>query len=456
MRFPVELKSTKTIIQEGIHLSYSNSIKSLIDIQDLNITFDEDCVKQGTYKGTACKYITGTLSYNPTHCPKCGIENKNFTVFKNGTQLSRITLPLTGVNPTYLLLRKQRFMCKECNTSFTAKTPIVERNCYISKNVKVQVMVKSAEAQSLKSIAKDCSISPTTVQRVIDEAAIHFKPHHTKLPKHLSFDEFKYAKGAMAFEYINVLNGDILDILNRRDNFAIKNHFIANYSLTDRRNVETVTIDMNAGYVSVIKELFPKAKIIIDRFHLVQLINRSMNKCRISVMNQLRTSDNEDMKKYRRLKRYWKLILKKKSALSSVEYKYYSLFGQRLETSIVEEILAYDPVLKANYELYQALLKAMEEKDFKMLESCLKNPVHPLISSYMKTSIKTLKEHLPYIHNSFNYPYNNGKIEGINNKIKVLNRVAYGYRNFMNYKKRIILHFKLKTTEQKQPRSQTA
>src|SRR5690606_25505049 len=142
-----------------------------------------------------------------------------------------------------------------------------------------------------------------------------------------------------------------------------------------------------------------------------------------SVMNQLRTSNNEDMKKYRRLKRYWKLILKKKSALSSVEYKYYSLFGQRLETSVVEEILAYDPVLKANYELYQDLLKAMEEKDYKMLETCLKNPIHPLISSYMKTSIKTLKEHLPYINNSFNYPYNNGKIEGINNKIKVLNRI---------------------------------
>ncbi|SEK17504.1 transposase, partial [Alkalibacterium pelagium] len=39
----------------------------------------------------------------------------------------------------------------------------------------------------------------------------------------------------------------------------------------------------------------------------------------------------------------------------------------------------------------------------------------------------------------------NGKIEGINNKIKVLNRVAYGYRNFANYKNRIIIHFSLKS-----------
>ena len=62
----------------------------------------------------------------------------------------------------------------------------------------------------------------------------------------------------------------------------------------------------------------------------------------------------------------------------------------------------------------------------------------------MKTSIKTLKKHLLYIKNSLLYPYNNGRIEGINNKIKVLNRVAYGYRNFNNFKNRILLHFKLR------------
>src|SRR5699024_12505413 len=74
--------------------------------------------------------------------------------------------------------------------------------------------------------------------------------------------------------------------------------------------VESITIDMNAGYVNVIKEIFPQAKIIIDRFHLVQLITRSMNKTRVRVMNTFKTSNGEDMKKYRRLKRYWKLLLK--------------------------------------------------------------------------------------------------------------------------------------------------
>lgn len=430
-------------------MSYSHDIKTLLDIQDIHIHFEKNCIQEGQYKGKPCKYITGKLTYHPTHCEACGIENTNYTVYKNGTQRSRITLPIAGIHPTYLYLHKQRFMCKACNNSFTGKTPIVKSHCFISNQVKSQVVLKAAEAQSLQSIARDCFVSPPTVQREIDQAAKQFKSHHQTLPKHLSFDEFKYAKGALAFEYINAENGEILDILDRRDNLTIKNHFIANYSLADRKQVETVTIDMNAGYVSVIQELFPNAKIIIDRFHLVQLINRSMNKCRIQVMNQLKSSDGEDMKKYRRLKRYWKLLLKNASNVSSTEYKYYPLFGQRLEISIVEDMLAYSPELQANYELYQVLLKAMSSRDFEALEACLAQPVSPLISSYMRTSVKTLRKHLPFIKNSFIYPYNNGRIEGINNKIKVLNRVAYGYRNFMNYKKRIILHFKLKPMDRK-------
>lgn len=70
--------------------------------------------------------------------------------------------------------------------------------------------------------------------------------------------------------------------------------------------------------------------------------------------------------------------------------------------------------------------------------------------------MKTLRKHLPYIKNTFTYKYNNGRIEGINNKIKVLSRVAYGYRNFSNfrnfsnYKNQIILHFNMKPKKQPQ------
>ena len=61
----------------------------------------------------------------------------------------------------------------------------------------------------------------------------------------------------------------------------------------------------------------------------------------------------------------------------------------------------------------------------------------------MKTSIKTIKENYEYIINSLKYKYTNGVLEGINNKIKVIKRVAFGYRSFYHFKVRILIVHKL-------------
>src|SRR5699024_12798787 len=95
------------------------------------------------------------------------------------------------------------------------------------------------------------------------------------------------------------------------------------------------------GYVNVIKEIFPQAKIIIDRFHLVQLITRSMNKTRVRVMNTFKTSNEEDKKKYSRLKRYWKLLLKNEDELTHMKYKHFPLFGKRTDACIIQKMILH-------------------------------------------------------------------------------------------------------------------
>lgn len=64
----------------------------------------------------------------------------------------------------------------------------------------------------------------------------------------------------------------------------METHFL-NYSLKDRNQVKTIVVDMNAGYFKLAKKLFPNVSVIIDRFHLVQLSNRSLNVTRIKTMN---------------------------------------------------------------------------------------------------------------------------------------------------------------------------
>src|SRR5699024_5063271 len=109
-----------------------------------------------------------------------------------------------------------------------------------------------------------------------------------------------------------------------------------------------------------------------------------------------------------------------------------------------------------HYHSYQTLLECVKEKDFTALLYTLNAVDQSLYFHYMKTSIKTIKKHISYIKHSLLYSYNDGRIEGINNKIKVLNRVAYGYRNFRNFKKRIILHFEWRTIIQSKKSSSLA
>src|SRR5690625_2884963 len=89
------------------------------------------------------KFITAKLTYKPTHCECCGTINTDYTVYKNGTKTSRITLPTSGVYPTYLRLKKQRFYCKSCRKSFSAKTSIVRDHCFISDHTKAKILVES-------------------------------------------------------------------------------------------------------------------------------------------------------------------------------------------------------------------------------------------------------------------------------------------------------------------------
>ena len=94
--------------------------------------------------------------------------------------------------------------------------------------------------------------------------------------------------------------------------------------------------------------------------------------------------------------------------------------------------------LNETYEIYQNILYSIKNNKYNNLEIILNN-TSDKISSYMKTSVKTLKEYLPYIKNTLSNPYHNGFVEGNNNFIKVLKRIAFGFRSFRRFKARIMI-----------------
>lgn len=90
-----------------------------------------------------------------------------------------------------------------------------------------------------------------------------------------------------------------MDIVENRQQQYLMNYFMM-YSLKARRAVKIVTMDMYSPYIGLIEGCFPNAKIIIDRFHIAQHLNRALNQIRIQTMNDLRYKSPTDYQKLKK------------------------------------------------------------------------------------------------------------------------------------------------------------
>ena len=420
-------------MKEGTYMSELNYITEMLELKDNNIKFYENCYHKEKIKGVYHKVFEGTLSYKPTCCEKCGVLfDNNFE--KHGFITSNIKIPNVVGFKTILRLKKQRYLCKHCGKSFTLRDNVTDYGCFISKNTKWKIANELRNKVSEKDIAKNNNVSPNTVERIMDSYYDTQKLYKNYLPDVLSFDEFKSVKsadGAMSFHMCNGITGQTIDIVEDRKLLSLLKYF-GYYSFKARKSVKFIVIDMYSPYVSLIQKMFPNAQIIIDTFHLVQLISRSLNKTRIRAMK-----NNKAV--YNKMKRYWKLILKDRNELDYSKWKRYTCFQNLMtEIDVVNYILDQSIELKTTYYKYQELLQSIREKNYNNFIYAISN-VSDSVSDYMKTSIKTLIEFKDKIYNTFNNNYHNGFIEGNNNFIKVLKRIAFGFRSFRRFKARIMI-----------------
>lgn len=150
---------------------------------------------------------------------------------------------------------------------------------------------------------------------------------------------------------------------------------------------------------------------------------------------------NRGTPEWRALKHFWKLILtpanrlKYDNFLSRRNFDY----AQLSDVEVIHRLLAFDKELKEAYNYYQRLILIVHNHDRSDLNRLLAIKWTTLPFTLQKVQ-RTLRNHKQEIINSFQYNnYTNGPIEGTNNKIKVIKRTAYGFRNFFNFRIRILL-----------------
>ena len=171
-----------------------------------------------------------------------------------------------------------------------------------------------------------------------------------------------------------------------------------------RENVEEVCVDMCKVFQKVIPEVFPNAIKVIDRFHVMKLVNKSLNQLRLKVG-------------LRGLKKRC-LLLKNYSSLTDEE------------TKELQELLNLSPCLSIAYELKQEIPNIYETTT--SVKMGLRKLKKWLISAQIiwQTTAKTISHHLQDICNYFINRTTNGMMEGLNNKIKLILRQSYGFKNF--------------------------
>ncbi len=182
-----------------------------------------------------------------------------------------------------------------------------------------------------------------------------------------------------------------------------------------RERVEEVRVDMWGGFPKVVQAVFPNAHLIFDRFHVMKLVNEELNKVRRQTKMTVKGS------KFILLKNVVDLSDEKRIKLAS--------------------ILSHSNRLKTAYEL--------KEEFREIFETCAtveEGKVHLLrwlrkARNVYCDVLTTIHNHLDGICNYFLSRTTSGVMEGINNKLKLIKRQAYGFVNFDNFRARLLACF---------------
>ena len=418
-------------------MSYSEFTKELLDILDLNLTFHEDAFRKERINDETCFVFDGTLTYQPEECFHCHYQNKQ-TIIKWGWKKVSILLNDVSNYKTILRINKQRFKCKHCGKTFLAEDSVSDRRCSIARRVKQAILELLSEPISMSLIARMKHISPTTVIRILRSLRPKTVSLNQPLPEVVCFDEFKSVKnvsGAMSFVMMDGKTHQLIDIVENRQLDPLRDYFLR-YPIKVREQVRLVVSDFYTPYRTLVKDCFPNARIVADRFHISQHIGRAFTNHRIQVMKTFKKGDRRS----KHLKKYWRLLQKNAWELKGQHRYWRPSFRDHLtEAEIVDRLLSYDDSLKRGYEVYQDFLSVIRRQDVPEFVALLKEDYKELPEHYQPV-FTTFKKYQTEIKRALRVPYSNGPIECLNNHIKVLKRIAYGFRNFQNYRERIFLY----------------
>ena len=414
-------------------------VKELLGLKNNNVKVLS--VEEKAIDNEKIQFITLKGTINKLKCPKCGKYTKSIH-----DKLKPITVKYNKVvdRKCYLILYKRRFICRQCNERITEDLGLNLTRKTVSKSLEIKIRKDLLKPNfTIKQIAEDNDVSQDKVRNILKDVMSDYPDYLTTLPQVISFDEFKAdtSYGKYAFIINDPIKKRTLDILpNRRKDYLIS-YFT---HVENRENVKYVISDMYEPYLLVTKVMFKNAKYAVDRFHYVTYIMDALDDIRI----RLQKTYGYNSKEYKLLKNKKNVSLLRKYYN---EVNWYVLtkryekgrYVYKLPIDILHQLLNINDELDRGYQLKELFLdivhhdyslKQVEIELNSWIDLCKESKIEEFIDAS-----KTIENWLPYIINSFiDKRFTNEYTEGLNNKIKVIKRNAYGYKNFEFFRLRLM------------------
>jgi transposase len=388
----------------------SHYTEALLGIKDAIITNIEERPKEATIN------VWITLKREIHECPRCHELTDRIHDYRNHW----VKGPPLGERFLLFHYRKRRYVCPCCGKRFDESNSFVPRYHRMSSALISFILKELKSTSSIVSIARRCNVSFFTVSRIFD----FISPSSVKLPEVLSIDEFKGNTDAGKYQCIltDPQKHRTLDILPGRESHHLTSYF-ASFPRKERDRVKVVVMDMWKPYQDIAQTYFKNAIMVIDRFHYIRHVFWAFDK--------IRRDEQQLFSRERR--RYFKRSKK--------------LLWARFNNLSEDNRQAVEVMLSLSHRLRTAFLlkeKFLEFVDASSLdEAKLKLNAWYLFVASCKLPefdycFHTISRWQDGILNSFRSPYSNGFTEGVNNKIKVLKRNAFGVRKFSRFRTRIL------------------
>jgi transposase len=327
--------------------------------------------------------------------------------------------------PLFIYITFRKLYCSRCQRSFHEEIPGVRKFQRSSECYREDIFQQHEAGASLRTLARSKRLSPTTVSSWVEyELDARIKETATRrkvIPKVFGIDEhFFTRKEGFATTIVDLNKNQIFDVVLGRSDKALEDYFLR---LEGREQVEFVVMDLAEVYRSIVQKYFPNAQIIADRFHVVRNVFHLFQK----VWHQLDGSVK------------WKRGLGKLFRMHA-----WNLSDD--QTAKLNSYLALNPVIEAVYakrnEICRLLIRK-NQRGFQMRKNVgkLLGIISELKESGfgpLRTLADTLESWAAEIGRMWTSSKSNGPVEGFHNKMEVISRRAYGYRNFKNYRRRVL------------------